>query len=69
MKKPGQELFKSKPSKYFKAQDLYVGAPLCLNNFHFQLLDADEYTLNYMEHYAEEVGRELMEGYLFPVFF
>ncbi|XP_037644734.1 EF-hand domain-containing family member C2 [Sebastes umbrosus] len=54
VKKPGQELFKSKPSKYFKPQDLYVGAPLCLNNIHFQLLDADEYTLNYMEHHAEE---------------
>ncbi|GLD56572.1 EF-hand domain-containing family member C2 isoform X1 [Lates japonicus] len=54
VKKPGQELFKSKLSEYFKAQDLYVGATLCINNKHFQLLDADEYTFSYMERHAEE---------------
>ncbi|XP_040004665.1 EF-hand domain-containing family member C2 [Xiphias gladius] len=54
VKKPGQELFKSELSEYFKAQDLYVGATLCLNNKHFQLLDADEYTFSYMEQHAEE---------------
>ncbi|XP_029314797.1 EF-hand domain-containing family member C2 [Cottoperca gobio] len=54
VKKPGQELFKSRLSEYFTAQDLYVGATLCLNNRHFQLLDTDEYTLNYMERHAEE---------------
>ncbi|XP_040913344.1 EF-hand domain-containing family member C2 [Toxotes jaculatrix] len=54
VKKPGQELFKSEPSEYFKAQDLYVGATLCLHNKNFQLLDADDYTLNYMEKHAEE---------------
>lgn len=55
VKKPGQELFKSKLSTYFKAQDLYVGAALCLNSWRFQLLEADEYTLTYMEQHAEEV--------------
>lgn len=69
IKKPGQELFKSELSEYFTAQDLYVGVTLCLNNKHFQLLDADEYTFNYMEQHAEEVGRELKEKYLFPVVF
>ncbi|XP_022623034.1 EF-hand domain-containing family member C2 [Seriola dumerili] len=54
VKKPGQELFKSELSQYFKAQDLYVGATLCINNKNFQLLDADEYTLRYMEKHAEE---------------
>ncbi|KAE8299783.1 EF-hand domain-containing family member C2 [Larimichthys crocea] len=54
IKKPGQELFKSELSEYFTAQDLYVGVTLCLNNKHFQLLDADEYTFNYMEQHAEE---------------
>ncbi|XP_026151493.1 EF-hand domain-containing family member C2 isoform X2 [Mastacembelus armatus] len=54
VKKPDQELFKSELSEYFTAQDLYVGATLCLNSKHFQLLDADEYTLNYMEQHAEE---------------
>ncbi len=57
MKKPGQELFKSELSEYFTSQDLYVGATLCLNNRYFQLLEADEYTFNYMEQHAEEVGR------------
>lgn len=55
VKKPGQELFKSQLSEYFTAQDLYVGATLCINNKPFQLVDADEYTLNYMEQHAEEV--------------
>ncbi|XP_061580290.1 EF-hand domain-containing family member C2 [Cololabis saira] len=54
MKKPGQELFKSEPSEYFTAQDLYVGASIYLCGKVFQLLDADEYTLNYMEQHAEE---------------
>uniref|UniRef100_A0A8C4HZ87 EF-hand domain-containing family member C2 n=1 Tax=Dicentrarchus labrax TaxID=13489 RepID=A0A8C4HZ87_DICLA len=54
VKKPGQDLFKSEVSECFTAQDLYVGATLCLNNKHFQLLDADEYTFNYMEQHAEE---------------
>lgn len=69
VKKPGQELFKSELSEYFTAQDLFVGATLCLNNKNFQLLDADEYTLNYMEQHAVEVGREMKEEYLFPVVF
>lgn len=67
VKKPGQELFKSELSQYFTAQDLYVGATLCFNNKPFQLLDADEYTFNYMEQHAEEVRRKLKEEYLFPV--
>lgn len=55
VKKPGQELFKSEVSKYFTAQDLYVGARLDLNNQPFQLLDADEFTFSYMEQHADEV--------------
>uniref|UniRef100_A0A8C2L6T8 EF-hand domain-containing family member C2 n=1 Tax=Cyprinus carpio TaxID=7962 RepID=A0A8C2L6T8_CYPCA len=54
VKKPGQELFKSEMSEYFKAQDLYVGARLDLNNQPFQLLDADEFTFSYMEQHADE---------------
>ncbi|XP_061917651.1 EF-hand domain-containing family member C2 isoform X1 [Entelurus aequoreus] len=54
VKKPGQELFKSEPSEYFTAHDLYVGAAICLNNRQFQLLDADEYTFNYFEKHAEQ---------------
>lgn len=55
VKKPGQELFKSEMSEYYKAQDLYVGARLSINNQPFQLVDADEYAFNYMEQHAEEV--------------
>ncbi|XP_014194781.1 EF-hand domain-containing family member C2 isoform X2 [Haplochromis burtoni] len=60
VKKPGQELFKSQLSQYFTAQDLYVGATLCLNSINFQLLDADEYTFKYMEQHAEEFPRANM---------
>uniref|UniRef100_A0A8C2IZK7 EF-hand domain (C-terminal) containing 2 n=1 Tax=Cyprinus carpio TaxID=7962 RepID=A0A8C2IZK7_CYPCA len=54
VKKPGQELFKSEVFKYFTAQDLYVGARLDLNNQPIQLLNADEFTFNYMEQHADE---------------
>uniref|UniRef100_A0A665UA69 DM10 domain-containing protein n=1 Tax=Echeneis naucrates TaxID=173247 RepID=A0A665UA69_ECHNA len=67
VKKPGQAVFKSEPSEYFKAQDLYVGATLCLNNKNFQLLHADEYTLSYMEKHDEEVGKDTKEGCSFPM--
>lgn len=55
VKKPGQERFKSEMSEYYKAQDLYVGARVSINNQLFQLVDADEYAFNYMEQHAEEV--------------
>ncbi|XP_064167087.1 EF-hand domain-containing family member C2 [Anguilla rostrata] len=54
VKKPGQELFKSEMSEYFNAQDLYLGARLCMNSQEFQLVDADEFTISYMEQNAEE---------------
>ncbi|NWI26364.1 EFHC2 protein, partial [Sula dactylatra] len=54
IKKPGQELFKSEPSEYFKAQNLFVGARVCFHGHNFLLVDADEYTFNYMEKHANE---------------
>ncbi|XP_042644745.1 EF-hand domain-containing family member C2 isoform X1 [Tyto alba] len=54
IKKPGQELFKSEPSEYFKAQSLFVGARVCFHGHNFLLVDADEYTFNYMEKHANE---------------
>ncbi|NXI52837.1 EFHC2 protein, partial [Chloroceryle aenea] len=54
IKKPGQELFKSEPSEYFKAQNLFVGARVCFHGHNFLLVDADEYTFNYMEKHADE---------------
>uniref|UniRef100_A0A8D0CI14 EF-hand domain (C-terminal) containing 2 n=1 Tax=Scleropages formosus TaxID=113540 RepID=A0A8D0CI14_SCLFO len=55
VRKPGQDVFKSEPSQYFQAWDLYVGARVCLHQHEFELLHADEYTLSYMERHAEEV--------------
>ncbi|XP_020140631.1 EF-hand domain-containing family member C2 [Microcebus murinus] len=49
VKKPGQEIFKSELSEYIKAEELYVGATVNINGYLFLLLNADEYTLNYME--------------------
>nr|XP_030138939.3 EF-hand domain-containing family member C2 [Taeniopygia guttata] len=54
IKKPGQELFKSEPSEYYNAQDLFVGARVCFHGHNFLLVDADEYTFNYMEKNANE---------------
>ncbi|XP_071286357.1 EF-hand domain-containing family member C2 [Agelaius tricolor] len=54
IKKPGQELFKSEPSEYYQAQDLFVGARVCFHGHNFLLVDADEYTFNYMEKNANE---------------
>ncbi|KAM4701524.1 EF-hand domain-containing family member C2 [Discoglossus pictus] len=54
VKKPGQELFKSEMSEYFKAQDLFVGARLEIQSYDFILVDGDEYTFSYMERNAHE---------------
>ncbi|XP_061649237.1 EF-hand domain-containing family member C2 [Phyllopteryx taeniolatus] len=52
--KPGRERFKKEPRRYVGAPDLHVGATLGLNERRFRLLDADEYTLDYMERHAEQ---------------
>ncbi|KAJ8350395.1 hypothetical protein SKAU_G00255250 [Synaphobranchus kaupii] len=57
VKRPGQELFKSAMSEYFKAQELYLGATLCLNSQEFQLVSADEFTMSYMEQNSDEFPR------------
>ena len=36
-------------SRYFEAQDFYVGARIEVNKFKFVLVDADEYAFQYME--------------------
>ncbi|KAJ8256181.1 hypothetical protein COCON_G00200450 [Conger conger] len=54
VKKPGQELLKSEMSEYFEAQDLYLGARLVFNAQEFQLVEADEFAISYMEQNAEE---------------
>ncbi|KAE8622988.1 hypothetical protein XENTR_v10005450 [Xenopus tropicalis] len=54
VKKPGQQLFKSELSEYFRPEDLFVGARVNFNGFLFILVDADEYVFNYMERNANE---------------
>ncbi|XP_055454245.1 EF-hand domain-containing family member C2 [Psammomys obesus] len=54
VKKPGQEVFKSEFSEYIKAEELYVGAIVNINGYLFILLNADEYTLKYMENNTDK---------------
>jgi hypothetical protein len=54
IQKPGQELFKSEMSEYYKAQDLYVGATANFNDHIFVIVDADEYAMAYMENHTGE---------------
>nr|XP_044995962.1 EF-hand domain-containing family member C2 [Jaculus jaculus] len=49
VKRPGQEVFKSELSEYIQSEELYVGTTLNVNGYLFRLLNADEYTLKYME--------------------
>lgn len=56
VKRPGQEVFKSELSEYIKAEELYVGARVNVNGYLFLLLNADEYTLNYMEKHSDKVN-------------
>lgn len=63
IKKPGQELFRSEPSEYYKAQNLFVGARVCFHGHNFLLVGADEYTINYMEKHANEVKLALVIFY------
>ncbi|XP_045850538.1 EF-hand domain-containing family member C2 isoform X3 [Meles meles] len=54
VKKPGQEVFKSELSEYIKAEELYIGAKVNVNGYLFLLLNADKYTLNYMERNSDK---------------
>ncbi|XP_049622856.1 EF-hand domain-containing family member C2 [Suncus etruscus] len=54
VKRPGQEIFKSELSEYIQPEELYVGAKVNVNGYIFLLLNADEYTLSYMEKHSEK---------------
>lgn len=56
VKKPGQEVFKSEFSEYIKAEELYIGTTVNVNGYLFHLLNADEYTLKYMENNTDKVN-------------
>lgn len=49
VKKPNQPPYSTKLPEYYTYRDIYVGAVLVLNNFCFQLLDADDYCYKFME--------------------
>ncbi|XP_040324760.1 EF-hand domain-containing family member C2-like [Herpailurus yagouaroundi] len=61
VKKPGQEVFKSELSEYIQAKDLYIGARVNLNGYLFHLLNADEYTLRYMEENSDQFPMSSIE--------
>ena len=56
IKKPGQERYRVELSEYYTARDLFVGARIDINNFMFELIDADEYCYRYMEKHSGEVS-------------
>ncbi|XP_028379129.1 EF-hand domain-containing family member C2 isoform X1 [Phyllostomus discolor] len=49
IKRPRQEVIKSGLSEYIQPEELYIGAKVNLNGYLFILLNADEYTLKFME--------------------
>ncbi|CAH8502074.1 unnamed protein product [Dicrocoelium dendriticum] len=54
IKKPNFERFSSQPPCYYQPADLYVGGVFETNGFKFELIDADEYALDYMEKHCTE---------------
>ncbi|NXL90127.1 EFHC2 protein, partial [Alectura lathami] len=54
-KKAGNHIVSKKREKQLqKAQDLFIGARVCFHGHDFLLVDADEYSINYMEKHANE---------------
>ena len=62
MKKPNQPRYPVEFSKYYTPCDFYVGAVLDVNNFKFQIVDADEYAYTYLEKHADEVRLYVIDG-------
>lgn len=46
---PNQEWFSSDRPQPYRSQHLYIGATVCLKDFLFNLISADEFTLQHME--------------------
>lgn len=74
VKRPGQEIFKSEFSEYIQPEELYIGARVNVNGYLFVLLNADEYTLKFMEENSDRVSLfgiilDLSVSALQPVFF
>ena len=41
--------------EFYSHADFYVGVTLNFNNYHFVLVEADEYAYNYMEQHHQQV--------------
>ncbi|CAL8075050.1 unnamed protein product [Calicophoron daubneyi] len=54
VRKPGGERFSTSLPEYYSPSDVYVGAVLEINCFKFEIVDADEYALSYMEKHCTE---------------
>ncbi|XP_025079463.1 EF-hand domain-containing family member C2-like isoform X2 [Pomacea canaliculata] len=54
IKKPNQPRFSTELPEHFQAQDLYVGATLEFFKYKFIILDADEYSLRYIDEHSEK---------------
>jgi Ca2+-binding EF-hand superfamily protein len=52
--KPGQPKYSSQTPDFYTSKDLVVGAKIVVQDFPFILVDADEYTYNYMEKHSNE---------------
>lgn len=46
---PNQEWFSSDRPQLYLSQHFYIGATVCLKDFYFNLISADEFTLRHME--------------------
>ncbi|XP_077987927.1 EF-hand domain-containing family member C2-like [Glandiceps talaboti] len=52
--KPNQDRFGTKHLAYYTGTDFFVGAHVKFNYHDFYIMDADEYTLGYMEEHSDE---------------
>jgi hypothetical protein len=55
IKKPGYQPEIGKPAEYYEPKDFFVGNIVDINSYQFQLINADEFTLSYMEKNKELV--------------
>ncbi|XP_011502900.1 PREDICTED: EF-hand domain-containing family member C2-like [Ceratosolen solmsi marchali] len=66
-KLPGQNIFTSERPQYYEPQYFYVGATLNLMGFEFEIINADEYTFNYMEQHPKEFPKGDKDDIMFKI--
>lgn len=54
--KPGYRPELGDRPQYYEPKEFFVGNILKINSFEFQLIEADEFTLSYMERNKEQVS-------------